>query len=191
MLNLKTAALRLAVIVLASAVHGGVRAQSDDGGPYTVQPGDVLQISVWKEEDLQREVVVRPDGGISFPLAGDLLAAGMTLDAIRDDVSRKLERYIPDAVVTVAVGQIVGNKIYVEGKVNRPGEYVMSRNVDIMQALSMAGGMTAFADRNDIKILRRVDGRLVAYDFRYAEVASGQALEQNIVLKSGDIVVVP
>jgi len=175
-----------AVLILPWAAHS-----ADTETSYQVQPGDVLQVSVWKEEDLQREVVVRPDGGISFPLVGDVAAAGRNVEAIRGAISERLDKYIPDPVVTVAVSQIVGNKIYVEGKVNRPGEFVVTRHVDVLQALSMAGGMNVFAAQNDIKVLRRVDGRQVVFPFRYADVVNGENLSQNIVLQTGDIVLVP
>ncbi len=175
-----------AVLLLPWAAHDVYAEDS-----YQVQPGDVLQVSVWKEEDLQREVVVRPDGGISFPLVGEVAAAGRGVEEIRGAISSRLNKYIPDPVVTVAVSQIVGNKIYVEGKVNRPGEFVVTRQVDVLQALSMAGGMNVFAAQNDIKVLRRVDGRQVVFPFRYADVVNGENLGQNIVLQTGDIVLVP
>ncbi len=158
---------------------------------YRVQPGDILTISVWKERDLQGEILVRPDGGLSFPLAGDLDADGKTTQELADALATKLKRFIPDPVVTVAVKQIGGNRVYVLGKVNRPGEFPFSRPVDVMQALALAGGATAFAEVNDIRILRREGGVLRSLPFRYAEVERGKELAQNVLLKSGDTVVVP
>lgn len=158
---------------------------------YTVHPGDVLGISVWKEPDLQREVLVRPDGGLSFPLAGDMVARGRTVEAIQDALAERLARFIPDPVVTVTVQQVAGNRLYVLGKVNQPGMFVMAGPTDVMQALSMAGGTNPFAKLNDIKILRRTDDGQEAISFRYGDVADGEDLEQNIVLQSGDVVVVP
>ncbi|HEX6998129.1 MAG TPA: polysaccharide biosynthesis/export family protein [Gammaproteobacteria bacterium] len=158
---------------------------------YEVQPGDLLHISVWKEEGLDQEVLVRPDGGLSFPLAGDLNASGKTVEEIRQEITNRLTRYIPSPVVTVAVQQINGNKIYVIGQVNNPGEFVVNPQVDVMQALSVAGGLTAFASANDIFVLRRRDGRQVALPFRYSDVVRGRNLEQNVLLESGDVVVVP
>ena len=168
---------------------GGAQVPSEAG--YGIQPGDILEISVWKEPDLQREVLVRPDGGVSFPLAGNILAVGLTVEQLREEVTSRLSRYIPDLVVTVTVQQIVGNKIYVIGQVNRPGEFVMNPRVDVLQALSMAGGLTAFASQNDILILRRSGGRQQAFEFRYGDVVKGRQLEQNILLTGGDVVVVP
>jgi polysaccharide export outer membrane protein len=158
---------------------------------YRVQPGDVLTISVWKEHDLQGEILVRPDGGLSFPLAGDVSADGKTTQELTDALVEKLKRYIPDPVVTVAVKQIGGNRVYVLGKVNRPGEFTFSKPVDVMQALALAGGATPFAQVNDIRILRRQGGELHALAFKYAEVERGKELAQNVLLESGDTVVVP
>lgn len=159
--------------------------------PYLIQPGDILQISVWKEKDMDREVLVRPDGGLSFPLAGDVQASGKTVDELRKEIELRLTRYIPSPVVTVAAKQTLGHKIYVVGKVNRPGEYVASRFVDVMQALGMAGGLTPYAAANDIVVLRRVNGIEHSIHFKYGQVEDGHKLKQNILLQSGDVVVVP
>ena len=158
---------------------------------YLVKPGDTLEISVWKEEDLLQTVIVRPDGGFSFPLAGDVEAAGKTVDMITDELASKLSRYIPDLVATVMVTAFDGNKIYVIGQVLNPGAFVMNPRVDVMQALSLAGGTTPFASLNDIKILRRRRGAQSVLGFRYNDVAKGRNLSQNILLESGDVVVVP
>lgn len=162
-----------------------------DADPYRIQPGDVLSVSVWKEADLQSEVLVRPDGGVSFPLVGDLSAAGRSVEEVRRMIDERLRKYIPDPVVTIFVKHIGGNRIYVLGKVNRPGEFAFSRPLDVMQALSLAGGATSYAALDDIRILRREQGLQSALRFRYSEVQSGRKLEQNILLKSGDTVVVP
>jgi polysaccharide export outer membrane protein len=158
---------------------------------YKIQPGDVLGISVWKEEDLIQEVIVRPDGQITFPLVGEAKAAGNSVEDLRLLISEGLKKYIPDPVVTVSVRQLTGNTVYVIGKVNRPGVFPIVRNVDVMQALSLAGGTSTYAALNDIKILRRENGKLRALSFKYAEVEKGKRLEQNIVLQAGDVVVVP
>lgn len=168
-----------------------VAQESGSKKEYLVKPGDQLLISVWKEEDLHQEVLVRPDGGFSFPLAGDLSAAGKSVELISKEVSARLQRYIPDLVVTVAITAINGNKIYIIGQVNNPGSFVMNPQVDVMQALSMAGGTTAFASLNDIKILRRTAAGQTVLPFRYNDVARGRNLSQNIMLESGDVVVVP
>lgn len=164
--------------------------QSDEQG-YQIKPGDVLSISVWGEEKLQGTALVTPDGGFSFPLAGHLNARGRTAADLQEVVRERLRDYLSDPVVTVSLQEINGNTIYVIGQVNNPGEFVMRRSVDVMQALSMAGGTTTFASLNDILILRREPTGQVALPFRYSDVIRGRRLEQNITLQSGDVVVVP
>ncbi len=159
---------------------------------YLLQPGDVLLVSVWKEEDLNQEVIIRPDGRISFPLVGEAVAAGQSLEAVRTSIKKGLAKYIPDPVVTVSVRQLSGNRVYVIGKVNRPGEFPILSYVDVMQALSMAGGTSTYAALNKIKILRRDgNGKQKAISFEYGDIEKGKNLEQNIILKAGDVVVVP
>lgn len=158
---------------------------------YSIGPEDVLHISVWKEEELNREVLVRPDGGISFPLAGNLKAAGKTTQELMAELTRRIQRYIPDAVVTVTVNKVSGYSIFVIGKVSKPGQYTLGRYVDVLQALTLAGGVTPFASEDDITILRRKNGKEIRFPFDYSDVKRGKRLEQNILLQSGDVVVVP
>ena len=171
-------------------MYAGVAAAAEPE-PYRIQPGDVLIVSVWKETDLQSEVLVRPDGGMSLPLVGDLQAAGSSVDEVRKVVDERLRKFIPDPSVMIALKQIGGNRVYVLGKVNRPGEFMFSKSIDVMQALSLAGGTTSFAALDDIQILRREQGKQTSLQFRYGEVEKGRKLDQNILLKSGDTVVVP
>ena len=168
-------------------------AMADDANaePYRIQPGDVLEISVWKEESLLREVLVRPDGGLSFPLVGNIQAAGKSVEALQAEVAEHLTKYIPDPVVTVSIRQLSGNKVYVIGKVARPGEFVANRYMDVVQALSVAGGMTPYAASNKVKVLRRENGVLKSIPFRYGDIEKGEDLDQNIILQSGDVVLVP
>lgn len=159
--------------------------------PYTINPGDLLEISVWKEPDLQRQVLVRPDGAFSFPLSGDILAVGRTVEDVRQELTSRLSTYIPDLVVTVTVAEINGNKIYVIGQVKTPGVFVVNPRVDVIQALSIAGGMTPFAQVNNIKILRRQGSQQAILNFRYSDIIKGDNLHQNILLEVGDVVLVP
>lgn len=154
-------------------------------------PGDVLFISVWKEEDLQLEVLVRPDGAFSFPLAGEISTRNRSVLELEEEVTERLSRYISEPVVTISVQEVLGNKIYVIGQVARSGVFTVNPQVDVIQALSMAGGPTPFASLNDIKILRRTGNQQLAISFRYDDVIKGRNLEQNIILQSGDVVVVP
>jgi len=158
---------------------------------YEVQPGDLLHVAVWKEEDLDDDVLVRPDGGFSFPLVGDIRAAGKTVEELRLELTEKLSRFVTDLFVTVQVREINGNKIYVIGQVNRPGEFVVNPRVDVMQALTLAGGATTFASPNGIFVLRREQNQQRTMPFRFDDVVNGKRLEQNILLQSGDVVVVP
>ena len=158
---------------------------------YVIGPGDVLSISVWKEEGMQLEVLVRPDGGITYPLAGEIQAGGLSTKALSDELVSKLKKYIPNPSVTVSVLQSVSNKIYVIGKVNRPGEFTATGYMDVLQALTMAGGLTPYADSDEIKIIRRTEKGNMMMLFDYDEVVSGEQLDMNIILKAGDTVVVP
>jgi polysaccharide export outer membrane protein len=167
------------------------RVITDDALHYRLQPGDLLVISVWKEKDLDAEALVRPDGGLSFPLVGDIDANGRTIEDVRLLLTQRLKPFIPDPVVTVLIKSIGGNHVYVIGKVTRPGEFPFSRPVDVMQALSLAGGTTPFAALNDIVILRRQNGAERVLRFRYGDIERGRDLDQNVVLESGDTVVVP
>jgi polysaccharide export outer membrane protein len=148
-------------------------------------------VSVWNEKELQSEVLIRPDGGMSFALAGDLQAAGHTVIDVTASLQARIRKLIPDAVVTVAVKATAGNRVYVIGKVNRPGDFPLLGPIDVMQALSLAGGATPFADTNHIRVLRRDAGKQTVIPFRYGDIARGRRLDQNILLQSGDTVVVP
>ncbi len=162
-----------------------------ESGTYLVNPGDILDISVWKEVDLQKQVVVRPDGYFSFPLTGDIRARGRTVQEIRQDLADHIAHYVPDPVVSVAIFEARGSKVYVIGQVNRPGEFPVNRYVDVTQALAMAGGTTPFAQLDSIKILRREGKTQLAIPFAYSDIAAGKRLQQNIVLEPGDTVLVP
>jgi polysaccharide export outer membrane protein len=173
----------------------GINAWADDPAAamegYKLQPGDVLTVDVWKETDLKDEVIIRPDGGMSFALAGELQAAGHTVAELTALLETRIRKFVPDAVVTVAVKAATGNRIYVVGKVNHPGDFPLVRPTDVMQALSLAGGTTPFADTNGIRVLRREGTHESSTAFRYRDVEHGRKLDQNIVLHSGDTVVVP
>lgn len=195
-MTIKTIALKrlLMLIVLSTVSFISISAEvteSADSSSYLIGPGDLLSISVWKEEDMQLEVLVRPDGEITFPLVGEIKAGGHTTKALSDEIVRKLKKYIPNPNVTVSVLQSVSNKIYVIGKVNRPGEFVATGYMDVLQALTMAGGLTPFADSDEIKIIRRTHSGEKVKLFDYEEVISGERLDMNIILKAGDTVVVP
>jgi len=185
-LSIKT--IRLISGLLAMLLAGQVAYAQN---PYKVQPGDSLGVAVWKEPELTGEIVVHPDGLFSMPLAGEIQASNRTISDIQKELSEKLGRYIPDAIVTIGLRNSVGVKIYVIGQVNTPGVFTVKQPTDVMQALSLAQGMTAYAAENKIKILRREGQDQRAIGFRYGDVAKGQNLEQNVILRNGDVVVVP
>ncbi len=194
--RLRAVALATALLTATAALQAASPpAPPANSGPpteaYTVKPGDVLSVAVWKEPDLQGPVLVRPDGSFSIPLAGQIDARGKTVGELQQTVTERLKKFISDPVVTVSIAEVKGNKVYVLGQVNRPGEFVVNPRVDVMQALSMAGGTTAFAALGEIVILRRSESGQQALPFRYADVARGRNLQQNIMLQAGDVVVVP
>ncbi len=176
----------LVLTVCSSAVASEKRL-----APYLMGAEDVLEISVWKEEGLQKEILVRPDGAISFPLVGDILVAGKSIEQLRTELTKKLGDFIANPVVNVSVLSVGSNKIYVIGKVNNPGVFAAGSYLDIMQALSLAGGMTPFSDAGKIKIFRRIEGEMTAINFDYNDYIKGKRLSENIMLRNGDVVAVP
>jgi len=161
------------------------------GMDYIIGPGDVLDISVWKVEELTKMVTVLPDGKIAFPLVGQLVAAGKTLEALSMELEKKLARFVPDANLSVLVHQVNSMMIFVIGRVNNPGRFVLNANADVLQALAMAGGLNPFAEGGKIKIFRKQGGGTEIIRYNYKEVVKGKDLVQNIVLKRGDVIVVP
>lgn len=158
---------------------------------YTIGPGDTLEISVWRDESLSREVIVPPDGVISFPLIHDIDVNGMTVALLRQTVTQKLSEYVPDATVSIILKTFSSLRGYVIGKVKSPGMYPITLDTSVMQILSMAGGLNPFASESSIHILRQIKGKSVKIPFNYSEVLKGRNLEQNIILQRGDVVVVP
>jgi len=140
---------------------------------------------------MEREVLVLPDGTFSFPLVGFVEAAGHSPKDVQETLVDRIRRFIPQPVVTVSVREVTGNSVFVIGFVAKPGEYRASRQLDVLQALSLAGGLTVRANERDIKIVRRTDGRQTIYPFNFIEFKNGVGLETNIILKSGDTVIVP
>jgi polysaccharide export outer membrane protein len=174
--------------LLYTAEH---EAQLAAEGNFYLGPEDVLEISVWRDEALNRQVVVTPDGKVSFPLVGNIQAQGRTVEELRQAVEDKIKTFVPDAPVTVMVVRVGSPKVFVVGKVAKPGVYIMGETLRVMQALAMAGGTTPFADKDDILIIRKENGHQKIFRFDYTKVADGKDLEQNICLKRGDTVVVP
>lgn len=178
------------VAVAGSLADSAGSVATGTGAEYIIGAGDFLDVSVWKDEVLSRTVVVLTDGTISFPLIGKITAAGRTVNQVKDEIVKKLVRYYPEPEVNIEVKQSNSMLIYVIGRVNAPGRQVLNANIDVIQALAMAGGPNPFANRNKIKILRKEGGKTVALPFRYDDVIVGK-IETNVELKRGDVIVVP
>ncbi|GLP99828.1 hypothetical protein GCM10007891_16820 [Methylophaga thalassica] len=158
---------------------------------YLLNSGDVLDISVWNEESLQKQVTVLPDGVITFPLAGEVVAKDKTVAEVEEELTKKLNEYLADPVVTVSVTNVEGNRVHILGKVLNPGSFVMNQPLDAMQALSLAGGLSPYAEENNIIVLRRDGTKQQVLPVKYAEIKKGKELKTNITLESGDVMIVP
>jgi polysaccharide export outer membrane protein len=175
------------LICMSFAPYAAAQQPSD----YTLNAGDTLDISVWKESDLTKSVIVRPDGKFSFPLVGEVTAAGRSVAQVEVEVTNRLKPLMPEPVVSIAVKSLDGCKIYVIGQVSKAGAFVMNPRINVLQALSLAGGMTPFAAPNDIVVLRGSGAAQHALPFHYGEVVKGHNLSQNLLLEAGDVVIVP
>lgn len=164
---------------------------ADISANYTVGPGDILEINVWREPDLSRQVLVRPDGKITFPLIDDIQASGMTTLDLKALITEQLQGFIESPEVTVIVDQSNSRNFYISGKVNAPGTYQLSPNMTILQALSVARGFAEWAHKDSVRIIRRTNGKEKIFTFNYDKVIAGKNLEQNIVLEPNDTIIVP
>jgi polysaccharide biosynthesis/export protein len=158
---------------------------------YVIGTDDVLTIVFWREKDLTSEAVVRPDGKVSLPLLNDVVAAGLTPEQLRLRVTEAAAQLIEEPTVTVIVKQINSRKVFITGEIAKPGPYLLSGPTTVLQLLSMAGGVNDFADAENIAILRTENGKTTSFRFNYNEVARRKRLEQNILLKPNDTIVVP
>lgn len=193
------------VMVLALAVPAAARFQAparsadDASSPaapelpadYLIGPEDELSVFVWREEELTRDVIVRPDGMVSLPLINDVRAAGLTPEQFRQSVAQAAARYVDDPTVTVIVKAVNSRKVYITGEVEKPGTYMLLGPTNVVQLLTLAGGLREYADEKNISIMRNEGGKVRIIKFNYREVARGRRLEQNIQLKPGDTVIVP
>lgn len=164
---------------------------ADNPAIYQLRQGDVVMVSVWREDALQKQVTVLPDGSITLPLAGRIEVAGLSTPEVERRITEKLKTYLPDPVVTVVIAGIEGNRAYVMGKVNKPGPLTISGPITVLQAISMAGGFDKFADEGGIKVIRtKSDGQEIL-SVNYKDIISGKNMSTNIQLKAGDTIVVP
>ena len=158
---------------------------------YTIGPGDILEVSVWNNAALTKNVAVLPDGKFHFPLIGEVVAGGKTVAVLKKEMAEKIGVFVADPSLSVMVQQVGSMMIYVIGKVNHPGRFVVNVNVNVLQALAMAGGLNTFAKKDKIKIFRETGGRTTLLPFDYETVTDGEDLSQNVMLERGDVVVVP
>ncbi|MGH9704762.1 MAG: polysaccharide biosynthesis/export family protein [Candidatus Acidiferrales bacterium] len=166
-------------------------AQAINPNEYTVGEADILEMSVWKEPELTQRVVVRPDGKVALPLVNEMKVAGMTPFQIQQLLTDKLKAYLVAPQVTITVAEIHSKTVYVTGEVNRAGEYPLLTPITVLQLIARAGGLTAYANKKAIFVMRNVDGHQVRYSFDYSSVIHGKNSDQNIELRTGDTVVVP
>lgn len=182
----------LILLWMVVSVLGEARPSFATETPFNIIAGDVLQISVWKEDGLDREVVVLPNGDISFPLIGTVNVQGQTPDDVQKVIKTKLKKYIPDASVSVSVKAALGHAVNVIGQVTRPGEFVINRRLTVMQALSQAGGLTPYAKEGGVIVIRHgADGKDTSIPVPYRDIISGDDLDKDVALEPGDVVVVP
>jgi polysaccharide export outer membrane protein len=166
-------------------------AEEGRGKDYIIGPGDVIEISVRQDEKMTKSITVLPDGKISIPLVGQVMAGGKTVEQLTKELREEIAVFVPDPVITVGVSEVNNFVVYVVGKVNTPGPIVLKWHMNVLQALAMAGGFSDFAGENKIKIIRQEGQKNIVYDFKYGDVSKGKKLEQNIWLKRGDVIVVP
>jgi polysaccharide export outer membrane protein len=158
---------------------------------YVIGPDDALDVVVWRDKDMSASVVVRPDGKISLPLVNDIQAAGLTPDQLREAVKAGVARFVTDPSVTIVVRQINSRKVFVTGSVNKPGPYPLSDTMTVLQMLALAGGLGEYANGKEILVMRTERGQTQSFKFNYKDVSKGKNLQQNIVLRPGDTIVVP
>lgn len=158
---------------------------------YKLRQGDLIQVSVWGEDKLQKESLVLPDGNITYPLAGRVEVVGLTSTEVEKKIAEKLKTYLPDPQVSVVIVSITGNLAHVMGKVLKPGQVLMTGPMTVLDALSVAGGFDKFADRNNIKVLRNTPQGQKAIPVYYDQLIRGERLESNIILNPGDTILVP
>ena len=171
----------------AATVSTGIATATD----YVIGPDDVLGIVFWRDTEMSGDVTVRPDGMITLPLLQDVKAAGMTPDQLRQQIQQAAAKFISDPNVTVTVRTIKSRNVFITGEVTRPGPYPVTGQMNVLQLISIAGGLNEYANRKEITIQRNENGKTQVFKFNYNDVAKGKNVAQNIVLKPGDTVVVP
>jgi polysaccharide biosynthesis/export protein len=204
MIQRTAAAWLIVLLVNASAgvimAQGGAKPRTGtDGGAatppvlpkgYVIGPEDLLSVVVWREKDLSGDVVVRPDGKISLPLLNDIQAAGLTPEQLAQIVEKAAAKYVTDSDATVIVREIRSRKVYVLGEVVKPGSVPLTSEMNVLQLIASVGGLLEYADKGNITIVRKENGRERRMKFNYNDVVNGRNLQQNILLQPDDMVLV-
>lgn len=187
----KVAALCLVACAAAfSSIHAQSEPAQSASTDYVLGIEDKLSISVWKEPDLTRSVIIRPDGKVTCPLVGDIQAAGRNAKQLTADLTVALSRYIKEPVVTVIVEEINNFRIYVLGEVAKQGALVLHRKTRFLEAIALAGGLTQFANRSDLILIRYDDDKETRSKVDYRKILSGEKSELNVFLRPGDTIIV-
>lgn len=180
---------------LALAGCGGTRTYNwaaERAAGYKIGPGDVVRVSVWKHDEMSQSVTVRPDGAISMPLIGDIMAEGKNVDEVAADIGKRVTKYFADQPpITVQVTEVKSYKIYVVGEVQRGGEFTPNHQVTVVQGLALAGGFTRTASEDEVVIVRKDARGERRIPFSYSAVVKTGDLQQNLILQTGDTVIVP
>ena len=184
------AGILLCFLAVGQGVQAWQKQKSDTD--YIIGNGDILRIFTWKEPDLSVEVAaVRLDGKITFPLVNDIKAAGLTTMALKKELETRLAGYVESPIVTVMLLQAVSRRYYVLGEVQRVGEYPIEKNMTVMQAFAVAGGFTEWASKNEILLIRQVDGREKIFRIKYKDILKGKSSDNNFFIQADDTIVVP
>lgn len=158
---------------------------------YGLAAGDIINISVWRDESLTAKLVIPPDGVISFPLVGDINTTDLTIPALRKIFEEKISPFVPEPTVTIILERADSMTAYVVGKVLKPGKFPIGMDTSVVQLLAMAGGLNPYAAPDKMLILRQEDEKTTKIEFNYNQVEKGKALESNITVNRGDVLLVP
>lgn len=177
-----------------SEIESSDDSKNESFDKYLINAGDIVSVRVWNEPTLSADqILVRPDGYLSIPAIGEVKAGNKSVNELEDLISEKLDKYLKDKPnVIVSILAVNGSQVFVLGKVNAPGAYPMIRSLDVTQAIALARGLNSFASEGKIKVLRRnINGEQTAIAVKYNKIKAGEDLDKNILLKSGDVVLVP
>ena len=181
----------LAVFYTVLAVAAENKIQLGERKQYILGPEDIIEVLVWKEADLSKTVIIRPDGNISLPLIGDIRAAGLKTEDLKENIAKKLKEFVDNPTVSVIVTEINSMRIFIQGEVAAPGVYQLRNYTTVLQAISLAGGFNEWAKKKKIIIIREVDGVRWRIPVDYEKIISGKDIDQNIILERGDTIIVP